>query len=73
MLSIGEKVALIEECMDLEKGTIKLTDNLSDYEEWDSLTALSLIATIDERYHKTLIGADLKNAKTFSDIINLLD
>lgn len=71
-MSIQEKLALIEECMDLNEGTLKPEDVLADYEEWDSLTILSIIAMADERFQKTISGEDLKGAKTVADILALL-
>jgi acyl carrier protein len=41
-----------------------------DLEEWDSLTALSLIAMVDEEYSLKLTGDDIKNASTINDIFN---
>lgn len=72
-MSDKEKIALIENCMDLEEGTLKLEDDLTNFEEWDSLTALSIIASVDEKYHKTLTGEDLKKVKTVSDIVKLIN
>lgn len=71
-MSIQEKLALIEECMDLNDGTLKPEDVLADYEEWDSLTILSIIAMADEQFQKTISGEDLKGAKTVADILALL-
>jgi acyl carrier protein len=39
-----------------------------DLEEWDSLTALSLIAMSDEEYSVKLTGEDIKTAVTLADI-----
>ena len=72
-MSIVEKIALIEDCMDLEEGTLKLEDDLTSYEEWDSLTALSIIAAVDEKYHITLKGEDMKKVKTVSDVVKLIN
>lgn len=71
-MSDAEILLLIEECMDIEEGTLKLDDNLSEYEEWDSLTALSIIATVGERLHITLKGDKIKKAVTVSDLVNQL-
>lgn len=68
-----EKLALMEECMDLEVGTLKVEDKLESFEEWDSVTALSIIAMVDEQFHKTLSGEDLIAAKTVSDILALME
>jgi len=41
-------------------------------EEWSSLTALSIIAMIDENYSKDITGADLRNSTTLQDLFNLV-
>ena len=71
-MTMEEKLSLIEECMDLDAGTLKSEDEVSNYEEWDSVTILSLIATVDEQLHKTLTGQDLKAAKTVADVLELM-
>jgi len=72
-MEMKEKLALIEECMDLEEGVLKEEDELADYDEWDSVTALSIIAMVDEKFHKTLSGADLKSVKTVADLLGLME
>lgn len=49
---------------------ITATTNFRDLEEWSSLTALSIIAMVDEEYDVTLKGDDIKNAKTVEDLFN---
>lgn len=39
-----------------------------DLEEWSSLTALSIIAMVDEEYEVTLKGDDIRNAVTIADL-----
>ena len=41
-----------------------------DIPEWSSLTALSIIAMVDDEYGITLKGDDIKNATTVRDIYN---
>lgn len=72
-MEIREKLALIEECMDLDAGTIKEDDELDSFEEWDSVTVLSIIAMVDEKFHKTLSGEDIKAAKTVADILAMME
>ena len=64
-----EKLALLEEIMELNEGTLSVDDVLEDYVEWDSITALSLIAVMDEKFHKTISGENIKNMKTVSDVL----
>ena len=41
-------------------------------DEWNSLTALSIISMIDDQYDKTITGADLRASKTLEDLFNLV-
>lgn len=41
-------------------------------EEWGSLTALSIIALVDEEFDKRITGADLRNSNTIEDLYNLI-
>ena len=43
---------------------ITTTTAFHNLEEWSSLTALSIIAMVDEEYDVTLKGDDIKNAVT---------
>ncbi len=43
-----------------------------EIEEWSSLTALSIIAMIDEEYDITLTGEDIRKSETVEDIYNLV-
>ena len=72
-MDTNEVIALIENCMDSEESTLSLDDVLSDFEEWDSLTALSIIASVDEKYHKHITGEGLKKVKTVSDLVKLIN
>lgn len=42
-----------------------------DLEEWSSLTALSVIAMVDEEMEKRITGADIRSSNTIEDLFNL--
>lgn len=67
-----EKIKLLEEFMDVDEGTLHLTDTLADYEEWDSLTALTFIAEMDERFGKKITGEQIKSFVTVADAIAVM-
>lgn len=46
--------------------------NFWDLEEWSSLTALSVVSMIDEEYGVTLRSADVKGAKTISELFDIV-
>lgn len=47
--------------------------NFKKLEEWSSLTALSIIAMIDEEYNVILKGDDIRSSDTIQDLFNLVD
>lgn len=49
MMTIEEKIAMLEDVMDLDEGELKLDSVLAEFEEWDSLSKLSLIAMAKTR------------------------
>lgn len=68
-----EKISLLEETMELDEGTLQLDDILEDYPEWDSITALAFIALMDEKFHKTISGKEIKDFKTVADAIAVME
>lgn len=41
-------------------------------DEWNSLTALSIISMVDDNYNKTITGANLREHKTIEDLFNFV-
>lgn len=72
-MTTQEKLEKLEEIMDLEPNTLKETDLLSDYEEWDSVAALSFIAMMDEEFGKAVKGAEIKKFVTFADVLAVME
>ena len=68
-----EKIELLEEIMDLEAETLKIDDTLADYEEWDSLTALTFISEMDSRFSKKVTGDQIKSFVTVADAIAIME
>ena len=68
-----EKIELLEEIMDLEAETLKLDDALDEYEEWDSLTALTFISEMDSRFSKKITGEQIKAFATVADAIAFME
>ena len=57
---------------DTDASEITATTVFKDLDEWSSLTALSIIAMVDEEYDVTLKGDDIRNAKTVEDLFNIV-
>ncbi len=52
----------------LEVDDVKPEDVLQDFENWDSLTVLSLLATLDASYGVNLTTNDLNQIKTAGEL-----
>jgi acyl carrier protein len=62
-------------CDELEDTDIDSINALTDFkniENWDSLTALSIIAMIDEEFEILLTGNDMRKSTTIEDLYNLV-
>ena len=51
---------------------IKMDDNFRDYEEWDSLAVLSVLAMLDEEYDTNIPQKDFTELQTVKDIYNYI-
>lgn len=56
-MNLQEKLALIEEVLDVETGSLTPETLLAEVGEWDSIAALSLVVMLDEKFEKTVSGA----------------
>jgi len=62
----------IKEVFEIEGKEISLTDCFRDYDTWDSLTNLSLIAMLDDEFDILITYSDFKNLFTLSDLFELV-
>ncbi len=64
-----EKIALLEDMLDLEAGALTAETELSAINEYDSMAKLSLIVLFDEECGKKLTGEEIRTFKTVGDIL----
>lgn len=57
---------------DTDPALIKPETIFRDLDEWNSLTALSLIAMADEEYSVKLTGDDIKSSNSINDIFETI-
>ena len=53
---------------DTEKNEINQNTEYKSLDEWDSMTSLMLIAMVDEKYGKQIIGIDIKECLTLENL-----
>ena len=57
----------------LEEDVVKESDVLSEFEAWDSLSILGIIAYASENLSITLNNKEIRDCETVSDLIKLIE
>lgn len=65
-------IDLLREALERE-GDIQMSDTFRDYEEWDSLAYLSIIAFLDDEYGVQIEEAEFKQLKTVQDLYDAVN
>ena len=68
-----EKIALLEDMLELDNGSLKPETELSSIDEYDSMSKLSLIVLMDEEFGKKLTGEQIREFKNVEDIISFME
>ena len=72
-MNLQEKLALIEEVLDVETGSLTPETLLAEVGEWDSIAALSLIVVLEEKFEKKGSGVRIKGLASENDILDYMD
>lgn len=68
-----EKIALLEETLEIDEGTLTADTLLEDVDEYDSMAKLSLIVMMDDEFEVKLTGDMIKGFKTVGDILAVME
>lgn len=68
-----EKIAILEDLMEVNEGTLTPETLLRDIEEWDSVSFLSFTAMMDDEFGKIVKGTVIKEQKTVADLMALME
>lgn len=60
-----ELIEKLTEILEVEE--LDVTKKFTDYDEWDSLCALSILAMLDSDYKKSMKAADIRNFASIED------
>ena len=58
---------------DIETANFGLDTEFKNNDEWDSMTALSLITLLDQEFNVSLSGEKIKELDTVQDLINYIN
>lgn len=72
-MTVKDKLNLLEETLFLDKDTLEEATALADFEEWNSMAAISIIAMFDSVFGKVIKPEDIKKFETVQDIIDKME
>ena len=62
----------IKEALEVEAVEVNLSDALADFDTWDSMSRLSLVALLDENFEVEVADAEFDETETVEDLFNLV-
>lgn len=65
-------IEMLEEILELDEGTLSADMELSEIEEWDSISKLAIMAEVKKNWKKNLTVEEIKNFQTVKDICDFL-
>lgn len=65
-------ISLFKEALDMEDKDIQPGDVFREFEEWDSMGQLSLIAMIDEEYDVVIEGKKFQEIQTIEQLLQAI-
>ena len=68
-----EKLALLEDMLELEEGELNEEMELNQLDNWDSMAKLSLIVLMDDEFGKKITGEDIRGFVTVKDILDIME
>jgi acyl carrier protein len=70
-MELNDFIEKLKEVLEIEDREINPTDIFRDYDEWDSLAYLSVIAYLDEEFEIQIEESDFKKLITIEDLYNI--
>ena len=68
-----EKLAMLEDMLELDEGDLTMDKALDDIDEYDSMAKLSLIVLMEDEFGIKLTGEMIKGFKTVGDIVAMMN
>lgn len=57
-----------KEALEIEEDKVEMSDVMSDFDTWDSMSRLSLIALLDEHFEIEISDDEFENMSTVQDL-----
>lgn len=72
-MTTEEKIALLEETLEVDEGTLRMEMELAEIDEYDSMSKLGVIVKMEDEFGVKLTGDNFKHFKTVGDIVNMMN
>lgn len=72
-MELQEKLAALEDIMELDEGTLAPGTRLDEIEEWDSLSALSFVVLLGDEFGRKISGQEIRAFKTVQDMLDVME
>lgn len=63
-----EFIVLLEDLFEVSEGSINALDSFRDYDSWDSLALLSLMALLEDEFNLTIPRGDFEKIQTVEEL-----
>jgi acyl carrier protein len=64
---------VFKEALEIEDEQVEMNDVMSDFDSWDSMSRLSLIALLDEHFEIEVSDEEFENLKTVQDLYDQVE
>lgn len=72
-MDLKEKLALLEEAMEVDEGSLAPEMELSEIDEYNSMAKLAIIVLMSDEFSKKLTSDQIKAFKTVQDILDFME
>ena len=72
-MNTQEKQAALEDIMELDEGFLKPEMKLDEIEEWDSLSALSFVVLLGDKFQRKISGAEIRAFESVQDMLDVME
>jgi len=66
------KIQFVDQLLDVDSDTISGTSVVRQIPSWDSMTAMAVVAMVEDNYHVKITDTDWKGIITLNDLYELV-
>ena len=71
-MSVSTIIEIFEDILDVKKGTVNLSSNSSDIDEWDSVATVNIIVALEDEFGIKFKLEDIQEVKSVKDFVELV-